>query len=135
MLAVKLHMNRRQNSTSSSSDRAGISIAELLVAILLLGVGLLGMAMLSVRVMKQQDAASSQQFAALVVQSRFDSLASIRCQSLAPSGSQYGTVTTRGITERWSIVDGNDIKTITDTITFAARQNPIAYVSVIPCRD
>ncbi len=112
-----------------------MSIVELLAAILLLGVGLLGMAMLSVRVMKQQDAASSQQFAALVVQSRLDSLASIHCQSLAPFASQYGTATTRGITERWSIVDGNDIKTITDTVTFAARKNPIAYVSVIPCRD
>jgi len=132
---VRYRMKRRKNSASRRSNRAGLSLVELLVAVVLLSVGLLSLAMLSVRVMKQQDAASSQQFAALVVQSRFDSLSSIHCQALAPSGPQSGTVTTRGITERWSIVDGNDIKTITDTITFAARKKPLAYVSVIPCRD
>ncbi|MGH7713602.1 MAG: prepilin-type N-terminal cleavage/methylation domain-containing protein [Gemmatimonadaceae bacterium] len=120
---------------SLGSDREGMSIVELLVAMVLLSVGLLGLAMLSIRLSKQHDGAGSQQLAALVVQSRFDSLASIHCQNLAQYGAQSGTVTTRGITERWAIVDGNDIKTITDTVTFAARKLPLAYVSVIPCRD
>jgi prepilin-type N-terminal cleavage/methylation domain-containing protein len=117
------------------SKRAGMSLVELLVAMVLLSIGLLGLAMLSMRLIKQHDGAASQQLAALVVQSRFDSLASIRCQNLAPYGTQTGTATTRGITERWAVVDGNDIKTITDTVTFAARKRPLAYVSVIPCRD
>jgi prepilin-type N-terminal cleavage/methylation domain-containing protein len=124
---------RRRSVTRRS--RAGMSLVELLVAIMLLAIGLLGLAMLSLRVNKQQDSASSQHFAALVVQSRFDSLSSIRCQNLAPSGPQTGTTVTRGITEKWSIVDGNDIKIIRDTVTFAARKRPLAYVSIIPCRD
>lgn len=112
-----------------------MSLVELIVAMVMLSVGLLGLASLSVRLSTQHRASRSQQFAALVVQSRFDSLSSIHCQSLAPSGRVSGTTTTRGITERWSIVDGNDIKTIFDTVTFAARKKPLAYVSVIPCRD
>lgn len=129
---MKILVRRR---SVSRRKRAGMSLVELLVAIMLLGIGLLGLALLSLRVSKQQDSASSQHFAALIVQSRFDSLSSIRCQNLAPSGTQSGTVTTRGITERWSVQDGNDIKIITDSVTFAARKRPLAYVSIIPCRD
>ncbi|HEV8362367.1 MAG TPA: prepilin-type N-terminal cleavage/methylation domain-containing protein [Gemmatimonadaceae bacterium] len=126
---------KRRKRVSLGGNRKGLSLVELIVAMVMLAVGLLGLASLSVRLSKQQGGSLSQQFAALVVQSRFDSLASIHCQSLAPSGPVSGTVTTRGITERWSIVDGNDIKTITDSVTFAARKKPLAYVSVIPCRD
>lgn len=115
--------------------RAGMTLVELLVAMVILAVGLLGLAMLSLRLNKQHDGASDQQFAALVVQSRFDSLASIHCQTLAPSGPVSGTATTRGITEKWTITDGNDIKTITDSVTFAGRTKPLAYMSIIPCRD
>jgi len=70
-----------------------------------------------------------------VVQSRVDSLSSIRCQALAASGPQSGVLVTRGITERWSVTDGNDIKVIRDTLSFKGRKKPIAYISVIPCRD
>lgn len=133
MCAVRNRVKGRKRTPLGG--RAGMSIIELLVAMVLLAVGLLGMAMLSVRLNKQHDGASTQQFAALVVQSRFDSLASIHCQTLAPSGPVSGTATTRGITERWTIADGNDIKMIVDTVTFAGRTNPLAYVSIIPCRD
>jgi Tfp pilus assembly protein PilV len=112
-----------------------MSLVELMVAIVLLGVGLLGMAALSLKVNTQQRDAGQQQLAALVVQSRIDSLSSIHCQALAPSGPQTGTSVTRGITERWRVEDGNDIKVIYDTVTFAARKKPLAYLSIIPCRD
>jgi Tfp pilus assembly protein PilV len=112
-----------------------MSLVELMVAIVLLGVGLLGMAALSLKVNTQQRDAGQQQLAALVVQSRIDSLSSIHCQALAPAGTQSGVSVTRGITERWRVVDGNDIKVITDTVTFAARKKPLAYLSIIPCRD
>jgi len=126
---------KRRKRLSLGRGRAGMSLVELIVAMVMLAVGLLGLASLSVRLSKQHGGSASQQFAALVVQSRFDSLASIHCQSLAPSGPVSGTATTRGVTEKWSIVDGNDIKTIRDTVTFAARKKPLAYLSVIPCRD
>lgn len=115
--------------------RAGMSLVELMVAIVLIAVAFLGMAALSLKVNAQQRDSATQQLAALVVQSRFDSLASIHCQALAPSGPVSGTTVTRGITEKWRIVDGNDVKIITDTVTFAPRKNPLVYLSVIPCRD
>jgi prepilin-type N-terminal cleavage/methylation domain-containing protein len=115
--------------------RDGMTVIELMVAIILLGVGMLGLAGLSVTVAKQQRGGSLQETAALVVQSRLDSLASIQCTMLAPSGSQTGTATTMKVTERWIITDGNDIKTIVDTVKFAGRVKPLVYKSVIPCRD
>ena len=135
MFALRYRITTRKHPGGRRRQRTGMSLVELLVAMVLLGVGLLGLAMLSVRVSAQQRGAASQQMAALVVQSRFDSLASISCLSLAAYGTQTGSATTRGITERWSVADGNDIKIITDTVTFAARKRPLAYVSVIPCRD
>lgn len=135
MYAVRLRLKTRKRRPPIGRGRVGMSLVELIVAIVLLGVGLLGMAALSLKVNAQQRDAGAQQLAALVVQSRIDSLSSIHCQTLAPSGPQSGTTVTRGITERWQVMDGNDIKIITDTITFAARQKPLAYLSIIPCRD
>ncbi|MGH7695572.1 MAG: type IV pilus modification PilV family protein [Gemmatimonadaceae bacterium] len=134
MYAVIKHAKRRKR-LSLGGNRKGLSLVELIVAMVMLSVGLLGLASLSVRLSKQHNSSASQQFAALVVQSRFDSLSSIHCQALAPSGTVSGTATTRGVVEKWTITDGNDIKTIIDTVTFAARRKPLAYLSVIPCRD
>jgi prepilin-type N-terminal cleavage/methylation domain-containing protein len=115
--------------------RRGMSLVELMVAVVLLGVGLLSMAAFSYAMTVQQRHSMNQQTASMVVQSRIDSLSSIRCQSLAPSGTVSGVTVTRKITEKWSITDGNDVKIIRDTLTFAGRKNPLAYISVIPCRD
>lgn len=112
-----------------------MSLVELMVAVVLLGVGLLSLAAFSYAMSVQQRHAMNQQIAAMVVQSRVDSLSSIHCGALAPSGTQSGTVTTRGVTERWQVADGNDIKVIRDTLVFAGRKKPLAYISVIPCRD
>jgi Tfp pilus assembly protein PilV len=112
-----------------------MSLVELMVAIVLLGVGLLSMAAFSYAMGTQQHFARNQQLASMVVQSRVDSLSSIRCQALAPSGTQSGTTVTSGITEKWSITDGNDTKVIRDTLFFKGRKKPLAYISVIPCRD
>lgn len=112
-----------------------MTLIELMVAIMLLGIGLLGLAGFSLAMTTQQKSSVRQQMAALVVQSRLDSLASVSCTLLAPSGSQSGTATTQGISERWIITDGNDIKTVTDTVRFAGRKNPLVYKSIIPCRD
>jgi len=127
---------RRWNRPAGvTRPRRGMSLVELMVAVLLLGVGLLGMAAFSYAMTTQQKVSTNQQVAAMVVQSRVDSLSSIRCQALAPSGTQSGVLVTRGITERWSVTDGNDIKVIRDTLSFKGRKKPIAYISVIPCRD
>ncbi|HWP71954.1 MAG TPA: prepilin-type N-terminal cleavage/methylation domain-containing protein [Gemmatimonadaceae bacterium] len=115
--------------------REGMTIIEVIVAMMILTFGLLGMAGFSLTVTKQFKASTKQEAAALMVQSRIDSLASIRCQALAPSGPQTGTLVNLGVTENWVIADGNDIKILTDTVTFSPRTRPLVYRSIIPCRD
>ena len=115
--------------------RKGVAIIEVIIAMIVLTVGLLGMAGFSLTVTRQYKSSTKQELAALMVQSRIDSVASIRCQALAPSGTQTGTLTRLGVTEKWAIADGNDIKILTDTVTFTPRTRPLAYRSIIPCRD
>jgi type IV pilus assembly protein PilV len=115
--------------------RQGMTLIELMVAMVILGVGMLAMAGLSLTVTRQFGTGARQADAALVVQSRIDSISTVSCQTLAPSGPVSGTTVTRGITEKWTITDGNDIKTIVDTVTFKGRTNPLVYQSIIPCRD
>jgi prepilin-type N-terminal cleavage/methylation domain-containing protein len=129
-------MNHRTESQASvPRDRDGMSLIEVMIAIVVLGVGMLGMAGISLTVSRQFGTAARQADAALVVQSRIDSLSSVACSGLAPSGTQTGTTVTRGITEQWSIADGNDIKTVVDTVTFKGRVKPLVYTSILPCRD
>ena len=115
--------------------RKGLTIIEVILAMIILTFGLLGMAGFSMTVTKQFKSSTKQETAALMVQSRIDSVASIRCQALAPSGTQSGTITRLGVTERWSIADGNDIKVLLDSVTFTPRTRPLVYRSIIPCRD
>ena len=117
------------------NKREGMTIIEVLVAMMILTFGLLGMAGFSMTVTKQFKSSTKQEAAALMVQSRIDSVASIRCQALAPSGPQTGTLVNLGVTEKWVIADGNDIKILTDTVTFSPRTRPLVYRSIIPCRD
>ena len=112
-----------------------MTIIEVIVAMMILTFGLLGMAGFSMTLTKQFKASTKQETAALMVQSRIDSVASIRCQALAPSGPQTGTLTSLGVTEKWVISDGNDIKILIDTVIFAPRTRHLVYRSIIPCRD
>ena len=130
-------MTRRQLTRRRRLVRArkGVSIIEVIIAMIVLTFGLLGMAGFSLTITRQYKSSTKQETAALMVQSRIDSVASIRCQALAASGTETGTVTRLGVTEKWVIEDGNDIKTLYDTVTFSPRTRPMAYRSIIPCRD
>src|SRR5688500_15426890 len=127
----------RRSRTQRPAVRArkGVTVVEVIVAMMVLTFGLLGMAGFSMTLSKQFKSSGKQETAALMVQSRIDSIASIRCQLLAASGTQTGTVTRLGVTERWSITDGDDIKTLLDSVTFTPRTQPLVYRSIIPCRD
>lgn len=128
-------MKMRHRCPRPAQARRGLTLIEVMVAIMLLSFALLGMAGFSITVGRQYRSSGQQQTAALLVQSRLDSLASINCALLAPSGTQTGTAMTMGIREKWVIEDGNDIKSISDTVRIPGRNNPLVYRSIIPCRD
>jgi type II secretory pathway pseudopilin PulG len=119
----------------ATNKREGMTIIEVIVAMMVLTFALLGMAGFSLTVTKQFKDSTKQEAAALMVQSRIDSVASIRCQALAPSGPQTGTLVAMGVSEKWVIEDGNDIKILTDSVIFAPRTRYLVYRSIIPCRD
>ena len=131
---MKERSSRRRRAHRASARR-GFTIIELIVAMILLSVGILGLAGFTLVASKQVSGAALQETAALVVQSRLDSLTSVTCTGLASSGTQSGSATTRGVTERWAVADGNDIKTITDSVSFSTRKTKLVYKSIIPCRD
>lgn len=104
---------------------------------MVLSIALLGLAGMSGTVSRQLGAGSRQTAAAMVVQSRLDSLASLApCTSIvAEGGSSSGTATTRGVTERWTITDGDNVIRIVDSVTFRGRARTLVYESLIPCRN
>lgn len=118
-------------------ERRGFSLIELMVAVMVLSIALLGLAGMSGTVSRQLGNGSLQTAAAMVVQSRLDSLASLSpCTSIvAEGGTKSGTATTRGVTERWRIADGDNVIRIVDTVTFRGRTKPLVYESLIPCRN
>ena len=127
--------HRTRKHRRATDKREGMTIIEVIVAMMILTFGLLGMAGFSLTVTKQFKTSTKQEAAALMVQSRIDSVASIRCQALAPSGPQSGSLVSMGVSEKWVIEDGNDIKILTDSVIFAPRTRYLVYRSIIPCRD
>jgi Tfp pilus assembly protein PilV len=115
--------------------RAGFSIVEVIAAILVLAIGVLSLAGLGISASRMTRAGGRQTVAAAVAQSRFDSLASLPCETLAVSGPVRGTAITRGIQERWVVQDGRNVKQLTDTLFIPERTRPAVYRSVIPCRE
>ncbi len=127
---------RRPLTNASAGGRRGLTLIELMVAMLILNVALLALAGLGAAVSKQMRSGSVQTRAALLVQSRLDSLASIQpCQNLLTTGTPVGTATSGGVTEKWAITDGNDVIHIVDSVTFAGLAKPLVYRSLVPCRD
>jgi hypothetical protein len=73
--------------------------------------------------------------ASSIAQARFDSIASLPCATLAPSGPQTGkTTAARGVRESWAVTDGSNVKNIVDTLWVTGRARPLVYLSVLPCR-
>lgn len=122
-------------ATRAPADRRGFTLIEVIAAIMLLSIGLLAIAGLGVVAAKTTRRGSTQTLAAAIAQSRFDSLSSLPCASLAAAGATSGTSTTRGVVERWRVVDGWNVKRLTDSLTVPGRANPLVYQSVIPCRE
>jgi len=117
-------------------SRRGASLVELIVAMLLLSVGLFSVLGTSGSVSRTLGGGMRQTVAASIAQARIDSLTSIGCQSLTPGGStSSGSGASRGIEEKWSVVDGRNVKRINVALTVPGRSSPILYETIIPCRD
>lgn len=128
--------SRTAATSAPRGSRRGLTLIELMVAMLILNVALLALAGLGATVSKQMRSGAIQTRAALRVQSRLDSLASIQpCQNLLTTGVPVGSLTKDGITEKWRITDGNDVINIVDSVTFTGISKPLVYRSLVPCRD
>ena len=121
--------------TARARARAGFTLVEVIAAILLLSIGLLAIAGLGVVAAKTTRRGSTQTLASAMAQSRFDSLSSLPCNSLANGGPTSGSSTVRGVEERWRVVDGFNVKRLTDSLTVPGRTSVLVYQSVIPCRE
>ena len=119
----------------SGRPRRGITLVEILIAIIMLTVGVMGLLGSTAAVAKQMGGGVRQTVAATVAQARIDSLTSLSCASLAVAGVASGTSTSRGISEKWLVTDGKNIKTIAVEITIPRRTTKLLYTTVIPCRD
>ena len=117
------------------AGRRGFTLIEVIAAIILLTIGLLAVAGLGVVAAKTTRRGSTQTLAAAIAQSRFDSLSSLPCATLAASGASSTCPTTRGVVEKWRVIDGWNVKRLTDSLTVPGRTTTLVYQSVIPCRE
>ncbi|HEY0969464.1 MAG TPA: prepilin-type N-terminal cleavage/methylation domain-containing protein [Gemmatimonadales bacterium] len=118
--------------------RRGLTLIELMIAVLIINVALLALAGLGATVSRQLRQGAVQTRAAMMVQSRLDSLASLQpCNSIvsATNPTRTGTATRNGITEKWVIRDDKNVIHVIDTVTIPGRTQPLVYQSLIQCRD
>lgn len=120
---------------AATGPRAGVSLVEIVFTVLLLTVGLLALAQLGVVASRNTRAGATQTLAATIAQSRFDSLSSLPCKTLATSGVTTGATNVRGVRESWVVTDGTNLKALSDTVRIPGRANPVVYRNVIPCRE
>ena len=126
-------VGRRSATSRPSPDRRGFSLVELIVAMMLLSVGVLGLVGVSSMALRQTSHANNRNEAALIAATRMETLRSRSCATL----TNGGPVVTRGVTERWTIVNpaNPNSRTITGRFTYRTpRGNRDLDVSTtVPC--
>jgi prepilin-type N-terminal cleavage/methylation domain-containing protein len=113
--------------------RAGFTLVELVVAMMLFTVGLLALASGAGGVVRLMDMSNRQTLAATMAKSRFETLRSTSCATLAS-----GSSTTRGMTETWTVSPyANQGFTARVTVSYKQRRGTTRQVvlgTVISCR-
>lgn len=126
---VQLVSRRRAGLRS----RGGFTIVELVVAIIIITVGVLALATGSAGVAKQMRAGNQSSLAAVIAQSRLETIRSLGCSSLSPTGS----ATTRGMTETWTITwISSRSRAVVENVTYVPRakaSKTLTIRSVVPC--
>ena len=127
--APVLVVSRRRAGLRS---RGGFTIVELVVAIIIITVGVLALATGSAGVAKQMRAGNQSSLAAVIAQSRMETIRSLGCSSLS-----NGSATTRGMTEGWSITwISSRARAVTESVVYVprARASKTLFLrSVVPC--
>ena len=120
----------RQRRLSSKRARAGFTLPELIIAIVILVVGVLGLASTAAVVMRQITGSSMQTRAAVMAQSRLETMRSNTCAAMAA-----GTATSNGITETWRPTLNGRTATMTVVITWAENRinRTVTFTSERPC--
>ena len=121
---------KRQRRLFTKRARAGFTLVELIIAIVILVVGVLGLASTAAVVMRQITGSSMQTRAAMMAQSRLETLRSNTCAAMAA-----GTATTNGITETWRVVVNGRTATMTVVINWAENRvaRNVTFTSERPC--
>lgn len=116
-------------------ERAGVTLVELIVAMSILSIGLLAIVGTSGAIARGLGEARGDNLAAIVAQSRFETVAGTTCNGM--SLPQSGTTQTRGVTEKWRIEDGgNNTLLVVDTVSWQTRRGTRkqAFQTLLPCR-
>lgn len=120
---------------TTTGNRSGVTLVELIVAMTILSMGLLAIVGTSSAIARGLGEARGDNLAAIVAQSRFEEIAGSQCQGMALGTTR--TVTTRGVTEKYVVADGgNNTLLVTDTVSWKTRRTTRQQVfqTLLPCR-
>lgn len=128
---------KTSSSVTGADRRSGFTLVEIMVAIVVLSIGVLGLAATAGVVVRQMTGAVHQSVAATVAYSRMERIRTGNCVAMKDSSSPPAGVTTRNVTERWTIkgTSGSHVLLVYDTITYMVRgkKKTQVYNSEYPC--
>jgi prepilin-type N-terminal cleavage/methylation domain-containing protein len=116
-------------------SRRGVTLVELIVAMTVLSVGLLAIVGTSATIARGLGEARSDNLAAIIAQSRFETIAGSSCTGMTLNSTT--TVSTRGVTEKFVIQDGgNNTRLVIDSVSWQTRRGMRRQVfsTLLPCR-
>jgi len=131
MTSARFSQRPARSRASSGGTRAGFTLIELMVALMVFVVGVLAVASSSTVVMTMIGGSQRRTIAAVVAESRFETLRAASCAAHA-----NGNTTTRGVRETWSVVPLVAADDVTVQVTFASsggRVTSQTYRTYIPC--
>ena len=122
--------SRRRFFPARFRARRGFTVVELIVAIMIFSVGALAMASTAAHVMTMMTSAQSRTIAAAVAENRIERLRVLPC-----AAQTSDSTTTRGVSERWTVVPGSRADDVTVRVVFTADHQAKAqvYRTFLPC--